>query len=220
MSKGQLFQALSQTVDRLSRKTSLIGPYRIQRLEQAAQRITDHFTPEQTLHFAVVCTHNARRSQMGQAWLQALATYHDLPNIQAFSAGTETSAFHPNAVKALISLGFQIEGTTDTRNPMYHTLFGEALAGFTQYSKTIFDARLPQENLVAIMVCRSAEEACPLIPGAPLRLSIPFTDPGKADQTPEAPAAYLATAEEIGLTFHYLFVEIKKAWNKKAQRKG
>jgi len=216
MLPGQLFPSLSRNVDRLSQETTAIGPQRTQLLEQAARQIVDRFKAEETLHFSVVCTHNARRSQIGQAWLNALASYDGLSNVEAFSAGTETSAFHPNAVKALQTIGFQIGETKEGSNPHYQTQIGEAHPAFTQFSKTLDDPSIPQEHLVAIMVCRSADEACPFVPGASLRLSIPFEDPGKTDQTPEAPAAYLATAEEIGRAFNFLLAEIKQGWNKKA----
>ncbi len=216
MSQGQLFPSLSRNADRLLQETSAIGAQRTQLLEHAAQQIVDRFQAKQPLYFSVVCTHNARRSQIGQAWLNALATYHGLSNITAFSAGTETSAFHPNAVKALQTIGFQIEGNFEAPNPHYQTKIGEAHPAFEQFSKTLDDPSIPQQDLVAIMVCRSADEACPFVPGASLRLSIPFEDPGKTDQTPEAPAAYLATVEEIGRSFNFLLAEVKQRWNKKA----
>ena len=100
MLKGQLYPSLSQTADRLSQQASAIGEPRNQLLEKAARQIIDHFDAHEPLHLTVVCTHNARRSQIGQAWLNALATYYDLPNVRAFSAGTEKSAVLPNAVMA------------------------------------------------------------------------------------------------------------------------
>ena len=216
MAAGQLFPSLSRNAERLSQETSAIGAQRTQLLEQAAQQIVARFKAEEPLHFSVVCTHNARRSQMGQAWLNALASFHGLSNVHAYSAGTETSAFHPNAVKALQSMGFQIKEASQGPNPHYLTQIGAAAPSFEQFSKTLDDASIPKEHLVAIMVCRSADEACPFVPGASLRLSIPFEDPGKTDQTPEAPAAYLATSEEIGRSFNHLIAAVKKGWNKKA----
>ena len=113
-------------------------------------------------------------------------------------------------------MGFRITGTPEVVNPHYQTQMGEALPAFEQFSKTLDNPNIPQQNFVAIMVCRTADEACPLVPGANLRLSIPFEDPGKMDQTPEATAAYLATADEIGRAFSHLLQTVKKGWNKKA----
>ena len=47
------------------------------------------------LHF--ICTHNSRRSQLGQVWAFFAARYFQL-NIASYSVGTEVTAFHRNTV--------------------------------------------------------------------------------------------------------------------------
>ena len=55
-----------------------------------------------------ICTHNSRRSHMAQLWAQAAAAYYGIPNVIAYSGGTEVTAFNSRAVKTMEELGFRI----------------------------------------------------------------------------------------------------------------
>jgi hypothetical protein len=48
------------------------------------------------------------------------------------------------------------------------------------------------------MVCSDADEACPFVPGAEKRISLPFEDPKNSDGSGKEKEAYDQTAEEIG----------------------
>jgi protein-tyrosine-phosphatase len=59
-----------------------------------------------------VCVHNAGRSQMAEAFTNALARERGLP-IQGLSAGTEAGTrVNPMAVEAMSELGISMEGQT------------------------------------------------------------------------------------------------------------
>ena len=55
------------------------------------------------IQLVFICTHNSRRSQMAEAWARVAAYHFGLADIQVYSGGTEVTAFHPNAVRALRS---------------------------------------------------------------------------------------------------------------------
>jgi len=66
------------------------------------------------------------------------------------------------------------------------------------FSKKISDPSNPTEAFGAVMVCSSADKSCPFVPGADLRVAIPYIDPKLSDGTDAETATYLAKSEEIG----------------------
>ena len=176
-------------------------------IDRVAERLRAQLN--QTTNFLVVCTHNSRRSHMGQVWLQAAAAWFGIPNVATFSAGTAATAFHPNAVKALQECGFQIEAQTESNNPQYIVNVSAEDAGTFAVSKTWEDASIPKKNLVVITVCSSAEANCPFIPGAVHRLQLGFEDPKASDGTDAQDAVYKERALEIGQAFFYLIQQSK-----------
>ena len=52
------------------------------------------------LNLIFICTHNSRRSHMGQLWAQVAAFYYGIEHVYCYSGGTEATAFNPRSVKA------------------------------------------------------------------------------------------------------------------------
>ncbi|SDM47373.1 arsenate reductase [Catalinimonas alkaloidigena] len=156
-----------------------------------------------------VCTHNSRRSQMGQLWALAAANYYGVGEIQTYSGGLETTAFHPNAVKALRQAGFMLAGHGQPQNPTYEAHLGKGMPQVLMYSKKYDDAQNPHEEFVAIMVCSEADGSCPIVPGAEERVSLPYDDPRYYDGTDAEAAQYAATCRLIARETFYLFDYIK-----------
>ena len=70
-----------------------------------------------------ICTHNSRRSQLGQVWTFFASHYFDL-NITSFSGGTEVTAFHRNTVRTLKEVGFTFNVEEFShQNPVYQVSF-------------------------------------------------------------------------------------------------
>lgn len=166
-------------------------------------------------HLLFVCTHNSRRSHMGQLWAAAAAAHAGLDHVQTWSGGTEATAFNPRSVRALSTHGFQIEDTgerapTGKNNVIYRTSLGQGVPEITGFSKVYSHAANPSSGFAAIMVCTSADAACPYVDGADLRVSVPFVDPKVSDGTPEEEATYLAKSEEIGRELAWLMAQVPK----------
>ncbi len=128
----------------------------------------------------VICTHNSRRSHIGQLWLYAAAAWYGIDDLDVFSGGTEATAFHPNAVDALDRAGFQLRKTNNNENPTYEVRMFRSRAnqaGMLMFSKKYDHSLNPKDNFAAIMVCSEADASCPVVPGAEERFSIPFDDP-------------------------------------------
>lgn len=157
-----------------------------------------------------ICTHNSRRSQLGQLWGHFAAEYFDL-NIHTYSGGTEVTAFHKNTVKTLQEVGFifKIEEFSH-QNPIYDISFEGGKKSAVGFSK-IYDNEVNESPYVAITTCDSADENCPFIPEALKRFHLPYVDPKFADDTAEQQEAYLATNKQIAAEMFYVFSTVKKA---------
>ena len=143
-----------------------------------------------------VCTHNSRRSHLGQVWCQVAAHAHGLHSIRSHSAGTEVTACHPNTLSALESCGVQVSRGLESANPRAVLSFGPKLPATFAWSKTIDDPSLPQAGHCAVMVCGSADAKCPFLPNA-LRIGCTYVDPKISDGTPEEASTYLARSLQI-----------------------
>ncbi len=157
----------------------------------------------------VICTHNSRRSHIGQLWLQTAALWYQIAEVSTFSGGTEATAFNHRSVKALREVGFPLEQKSSGENPVYHCLLRpEEEQAMDLFSKK-FDAPInPQKDFLAILVCHEAAEACPYVPGAKARLQISYTDPKAFDDQAEEAQAYLEKVKEIGREFLWVFQQI------------
>ena len=162
---------------------------------------------EEPTNLIYVCTHNSRRSHFGQIWATVAADFYNVQNVKSYSAGTEQTAFHPNAIAALCRIGFKIEKPEEEQNPMYHVNFGEK-ESTTCFSKTIAHKALPQQNFAAIMTCDEAEQNCPFLPGAETRIATTYQDPKAFDDTPEEAEKYDERCRQIALETFYVFSQL------------
>lgn len=154
-----------------------------------------------------VCTHNSRRSHFGQIWATVAADFYNIQNVKAYSAGTEQTAFHPNAIAALQRIGFIVENTNKEQNPKHLVNFGENKFT-TCFSKTIDHKTLPQKSFAAIMTCDEAEQNCPFLPGAETRIATTYQDPKAFDGTPQEAEKYDERCRQIALEILYVFSQI------------
>jgi arsenate reductase len=169
-------------------------------------------------HFArlnFICTHNSRRSQMGQVWAEAMARYFKVKNVQVFSGGTEATAFNPNAVKALEEAGFKVTRTDMSDNPVYQVAFSEKKAPILCFSKRFDDDRYTPIPFAAVMTCSDVEENCPYIPTAEEKFSLNYEDPKAFDGTEEEAQAYRDRCRQIATEMKYVFSEVKNSSSKK-----
>lgn len=168
--------------------------------ERSIADLADWILENESAPMIFVCTHNSRRSHMSQLWAKAAAVHFGLSQVETYSGGTEATAFNPRAVTALRTHGFRIDETGEVlgeKNVVYTTDVGEEQP-IRSFSKTYGDDFNPQEGFAAIMTCSAADAACPYVPGADIRISLPFIDPKLSDGTAEETATYLAKSEEIG----------------------
>jgi len=106
-----------------------------------------------------LCTHNSARSQMAEGLLRHLGG----DRVEVASAGTEARGVNPLAVRAMAEIGVDLRGHA---------------------SKTL-DRFVGERWDDVITVCDSANESCPVFPGASRRLHWSFDDPSAATGSEE-----------------------------------
>lgn len=182
-----------------------IPPARKGQLDQLAGYVRSQVSAGQPARLVFICTHNSRRSHFGQLWAKVLADHYGVAPVETFSGGTEATALHPNAIRALREIGFQVTGDRSEANPRYAIRYSDALPPLQAWSKVYTDPANPQEGFCAIMTCSEADEACPAVFGAQVRISLPFSDPKQADGTPAEAATYRDRSLQIAAELDYVF---------------
>ena len=180
---------------------------RKQKLIELAAQLKLALSSANALNLLFVCTHNSRRSHMGQLWAKLAANYFKVENANSFSAGTEVTELNSNVIEMLQKVGFMVSTFQTVSNPAYLIEFGENQS-LTCFSKLMEHESNPRADFFAIMMCTEAEANCPFVPGAIHRIGLPFEDPKAYDNTPMVSDAYLSTFEEIGVQILYLFNQI------------
>jgi arsenate reductase len=100
-----------------------------------------------------LCTGNAARSQMAEAFLRKLAG----DRFEVYSAGFEPQEIHPYVRKVMGEIGFTLEG---------------------HYSKGVGEFLGKLYFPYVIIVCEMADQRCPtMFPGFLYRIFWPFEDP-------------------------------------------
>jgi arsenate reductase len=129
----------------------------------------------------VVCTGNAARSQMGEAFLVR-------EGIAAASAGTHPAGVHPLTIAVLEEVGIDWSGAR---------------------SKSVMEMLDEPWNLV-LTVCDHARETCPVVTGARRTAHEGFPDPAAATGTEEERlAAFRAVRDAIATRMTALAEELR-----------
>ena len=165
---------------------------------------------QQEIRLNLICTHNSRRSHLSQVWAQTAAAHYGINNVFCYSGGTEATAMFPMAAKTLKKQGFQIKTIADGNNPVYAIKYNENAHPIIGFSKTFDDSFNPQSEFAAILTCSSADQGCPFIAGAEVRIPITFEDPKAFDNTPQQAEKYEERSLQIATEFFYIFSQIKK----------
>ncbi|MEM1134533.1 MAG: protein-tyrosine-phosphatase [Bacteroidota bacterium] len=186
-----------------------INVERKRRLTYLAKLIDETRNEDKEVLLTFICTHNSRRSIMGQIWAKTIAYYSGIENINTFSGGTEVTAFNEKAVEAIKRAGFIVEKQSATDNPVYQVFYSIHAEPLLCFSKKYDDKRNPQYDFLAIMTCTDAEEKCPFISGANHRISLPYEDPKQADGTGLESKVYDERCLQVATEMCYLFQKIK-----------
>ena len=207
-----LFVQLENYCQTFENEFHLISEDRKKQLEELAQYISQKQKNNQPTRLNVICTHNSRRSHIGQLWLAAAALFYKKNNIHTFSGGTEATAFNHRSVAALKRAGFEIvTSDSSVENPIYFATFGFSHTPLKMFSKKYDHAENPLKEFAAIMVCSDADEGCPLILGAESRFALTFDDPKHFDNTDLENEKYDERVRQIGREMFYVMKIVDKS---------
>ncbi|WAC14167.1 protein-tyrosine-phosphatase [Dyadobacter pollutisoli] len=207
--KKVLNPKLSAYINTIKEDFSKIPKDRLAELDKIAQFIEKQVKAAQPAQLTYICTHNSRRSHFGQIWAATAAAYYDIPNVKAYSGGTEATAFNERAVAACVRAGFDVAKISEGKNPVYHVSYADGTEPVKAFSKKYNDSSNPQSNFCAIMTCSQADEACPVVKGAASRVAIPYNDPKEFDGKPEEAAKYDERCKQIATETLYVFSKVK-----------
>ena len=116
-------------------------------------------TPSGKKRVLFICTHNAARSQMAEAFLRDLRG----DAYELFSAGTESGTLNPLVVKAMAEIGIDISGHRSKR--------------ISELGNLEFD--------LVVTLCDQAKGFCPMLPGEHETQHRGFDDPSGLAGTEE-----------------------------------
>jgi ArsR family transcriptional regulator, arsenate/arsenite/antimonite-responsive transcriptional repressor / arsenate reductase (thioredoxin) len=139
------------------------------RISDSANTNTMEVRPPTRVLF--LCTHNSARSQMAEGILRHLGG----ERVVVFSAGSEPSKVHPQAVQAMAAIGIDIS---------------------QQQSKHL-DTFANQSFDYIITVCDRVREVCPLFPTDPERIHWSFADPAAVEDDVARERAFQQTAQQL-----------------------
>lgn len=209
-SPTQFYPELEKNCQIALEEAQTIPADRKKTLDQIVAYILPAMQNGQDAQLNFICTHNSRRSQLCQVWAFAAAQWYGFSQIKVFSGGTEATACNPRTVEALRRSGFKISTENaenahgSESNPRYALLCSDNGSALSLYSKTYNADGNPTNNFCAILVCSQADEACPLVAGADLRIYHGYEDPKRADGQENESEVYDATSRQIAAEMFYI----------------
>jgi hypothetical protein len=187
-----------------------IHPERQELLRKVAQFVKMNFSFDDEVPLLFICTHNSRRSIFAQVWAQTAAMYYGLDSVHCYSGGTGDTEVNPTVIQTFQDAGFTITTSGQTSKPVYDIQVPGIDKKVKAFSKLFSDNVNPVSGFIALMVCDDADEACPFVPGAIQRFSIPYTDPRFADNSPDEKEVYRQASVEIAVEMFYLLSVISE----------
>lgn len=132
-----------------------------------------------------LCTHNSARSQMAEGIMRHLGG----DSVEVFSAGSQPSSVHPDAVSAMSSMDIDIHSQRSKHKD--------------EFSHETFD--------YIVTVCDRVRETCPAFPNDPKQIHWSFPDPAVVEPRDERLQAFKTIALELSTRVRYLMMQIEKA---------
>lgn len=204
-----IYQPIVETIEQLEKEFDKIPDERKEALNELAAFIKSKIEKNEKTELIFICTHNSRRSHIAQIWAQTAAAYYNVPNIISYSGGTEATAFNPRAVVAMQKVGFKINKTTNSTNPIYEVRYADDATAIKAFSKKYDEGGNPKKDFGAIMTCSHADENCPIVQGASMRIATPYGDPKEFDGTLQEAAKYSERVQQIATELLYAFSKVK-----------
>lgn len=207
-------KGISETIDQAELAADQLSAERVKLLDHAAQQIasTRRHHCQTTLSF--ICTHNSRRSHLAEVWATVAAAKLGLSDIHCVSGGTETTACNSRIIASLRRAGFKIETSNPKAdNPTYQLRFADDQPPILLCSKRFQDATADVDSFVAMLCCSDADQSCPRISGANIRIALHYDDPKSSDDTAAESNTYDQRRDQIAAEMMHLMTKIARSEN-------
>ena len=201
--KTNMFEKLEETIKTL--KLENVSDERKEVLQPLIMYIKEKSSKGNPINLNFICTHNSRRSHLSQIWAQALAFYFEVPQVYCYSGGTEATAVYSQVIETMNEQGFEIEKLSEVENPLYSVKFGKNEMPIIAFSKKYESAFNPSSDFAAIMTCSQADEGCPFVAGATVKIPVTYEDPKAFDQTSQKAEKYRERSIQIATELLYVF---------------
>jgi arsenate reductase len=162
----------------------------------------------QPIRINFICTHNSRRSHLGQVWMQTLSKYFNINSITTYSGGTETTAMAKPIVETLKNQGFEIQKLSKEENPVYAIKYDSTSLPIVGFSKKYDNQFNPASSFAAIMTCSEADGGCPFVAGSEIRIPITYEDPKISDNTNKQSEVYITRSNQIASEMYYVLSQL------------
>lgn len=206
--KARMYSEVQSYLEQRVKEFDEIPNERKSELQKVAGFVRSKIQSHEPARLTFICTHNSRRSHMSQIWAATAAGFYGIEEVEAYSGGTEATAFNPRAIAAIERAGLRVKKTGEGKNPRYAVRFRDTDKPLVCFSKVYNDDPNPKEDFCAVMTCTQADENCPVVAGSFLRAGIYFDDPKVADDTPEEAAKYDERCRQICREMLYLFSRV------------
>lgn len=202
-----MYQELLKTINQFNEEK--ISKDRKESLKSLVEYIQLKRSKNEKIRLNFICTHNSRRSHLAQIWAQVMSYHFGINNVDCYSGGTEVTAIFPKVLETLKLQGFNANCISNNVNSINAIKYDDNEAPIICFSKQYHHDFNPKSHFAAILTCNSADDACPIVLGADIRIPIKYEDPKVFDGTDLANEKYLERSNEIGNEMCWVFSQIK-----------
>ncbi|AUC14465.1 protein-tyrosine-phosphatase [Tenacibaculum sp. SZ-18] len=199
-------QRLEQTIKNIS--SLPISEERKEILKPLLSYLQKKRNNDESIRINYICTHNSRRSHLGQIWMQTLASHFNIDTITTYSGGTEATAMAKPIVETLKNQGFEIQQLSQEQNPVYAIKYDLESLPVIGFSKKYDNEFNPNSGFAAIMTCSEADGGCPFVAGSEIRVPITYEDPKISDNTDKQSEVYLTRSNQIASEMYYVLSQL------------
>lgn len=198
---------LSTYIQKAIHAGNAIAPNRTELLNPLVDYLVKH---KSKCQLVFICTHNSRRSHFAQIWAQIAAIHFGFSGVKTFSGGTDATAFHPNAIAAIQRSGIGVEPAYASSVPSVRLNFSDQIQPLEVFSKVYDHPENPNTDFAAVMTCAEADEGCPVVFGADIKIPLHYQDPKVSDGTGEQDQVYDERCFQIASEMFYAFGQATK----------
>ena len=209
-----LIEPVLPFVDRVACEIDSLPQNRRELLTTVADYVISQIESGNPVKLIFICTHNSRRSHLGQVWCQVAAAYYRVPNVESYSGGTEATACNVRTVRSLRRAGLSVVDTTGGDNPVYLMQYSEEHSPLRVFSKVYWADENPKSQFAAMMCCSDVDGRCPVVNGADVRIPLHYEDPKSSDGTDREANCYDERSLEIAREMFFVMSLVSRRLQK------